>query len=84
MKRTMKIKESIDINRLVEKLAKDGHCVFKGFGSFKVKPHESRTGRNPKTGESIEIAAGYRISFKPSEEFKKRIDNFTEVEGAEE
>ncbi|MDH5174308.1 MAG: HU family DNA-binding protein, partial [Elusimicrobiota bacterium] len=44
-----------------------------GLGTFKVKATKPRTGRNPKTGESIQIAAGKRVLFKPSLGLKKTL-----------
>ena len=44
-----------------------------GLGTFKVKPRKSRKGRNPKTGETIQIPEGRKISFKPSLSLKKLI-----------
>lgn len=38
--------------------------VLKGFGSFDVRPTRARRGRNPRTGEAIEIPAGYKVRFK--------------------
>ncbi len=44
-----------------------------GLGTFKVKARKARPGRNPKTGETIAIPAGRKISFKPSLSLKKLI-----------
>lgn len=41
-----------------------------GFGTFLVRKKSSRRGRNPKTGEEMEITARKVITFKPSLEFK--------------
>lgn len=42
----------------VEKLLRGGESVsIKGFGTFKVKDRAARTARNPRTGESIDVAA---------------------------
>jgi DNA-binding protein HU-beta len=41
-----------------------------GFGTFEVKSRPARTGRNPKTGESMQIAASKSVSFKPSSALK--------------
>jgi DNA-binding protein HU-beta len=43
------------------------------FGTFSVKDTEPRTGRNPATGETIEIPAGKRVSFKFSSFIKKSV-----------
>ncbi len=45
-----------------------------GFGNFTVRVKQSRPGRNPKTGESIEIAARRVLSFKPSMILKKTLN----------
>lgn len=45
-----------------------------GFGSFVVKQRASRTGKNPKTGESIEIPASLVPSFKASSKLKEAMN----------
>lgn len=51
----------------VAKLVKGGERIeFRGFGSFSKKRGAERVGRNPRTGESIKIAARDRIVFKAS------------------
>ena len=48
----------------LEKALADGENVrLTGFGSFKVKETKARTGRNPSTGEPIEVPASRRVSF---------------------
>lgn len=44
------------------------------FGTFKVRKKSSRTGRNPKTGESIEITSRSMVSFKSSKLLRDRIN----------
>ena len=44
-----------------------------GLGTFKVKTTKAHTGRNPKTGEAIQIAAKKRVTFSPGKELKARI-----------
>ena len=44
-----------------------------GVGNFKVKDTPERTGRNPRTGEAITIAAGKKVSFKVSKKLKDQI-----------
>jgi DNA-binding protein HU-beta len=46
---------------------------FRGFGSFEVKETKARTGRNPATGEAINIAAARKATFKPSKDLKQRL-----------
>jgi DNA-binding protein HU-beta len=45
-----------------------------GFGTFSVSTRKARTGRNPKTGESIEIAASRAAKFKPGKTLKDEIN----------
>ncbi|MBM3294400.1 MAG: HU family DNA-binding protein [Candidatus Aminicenantes bacterium] len=44
-----------------------------GFGSFDLKVRQARKGRNPKTGEAIEIPSKNRIRFHPSRSFKNSL-----------
>ena len=46
---------------------------LRGFGSFTVKDKKARQGRNPKTGETIQIAARKAAAFKPSKELTDRL-----------
>ncbi len=56
----------------IREALKNGDKVsLSGLGTFKIKARKARVGRNPQTGEVIAIAAGRKISFKPSLSFKK-------------
>lgn len=51
-----------------------GHKVsIVGFGTFDVKERAARKGRNPQTGEVIEIAATKAVTFKPSKNLKEAV-----------
>jgi nucleoid DNA-binding protein len=45
-----------------------------GFGTFTVKSRSARVGRNPKTGESIEIASSVGVRFIPGKSFKDQVN----------
>src|SRR5882757_2083459 len=47
----------------------------RGFGSFRVRQRNARVGRNPKTGEKVEVPAKRVPYFKPSKELKDLINN---------
>ena len=50
---------------------KDGkHIEIRGFGTFKLKVRKERMGRNPKTGESIQIPAKKKVAFRASKDLK--------------
>lgn len=53
----------------------DGDKIsFVGFGTFKVTDRAARTGRNPKTGEPLEIAASRSPSFSAGKPFKDKMN----------
>jgi nucleoid DNA-binding protein len=54
-------------------LATGEKVEMRGLGVFEAKPTKARIGRNPSTGESIEIPAGRRTTFRPSKELKDRV-----------
>ena len=45
-----------------------------GFGTFEVKAKDARTGRNPATGEAIEIAASKQIKFSAGKTLKDKVN----------
>jgi DNA-binding protein HU-beta len=45
-----------------------------GFGKFKVAAREARTGRNPATGETIQIAASKKLAFSPAKQLKDALN----------
>jgi nucleoid DNA-binding protein len=45
-----------------------------GFGTFQVSARKARTGRNPKTGEAIQIAASRSAKFKPGKMLKDSLN----------
>ncbi len=57
-----------------EVLVKGDKIQVIGFGTFEVKERASRTGRNPRTGEEIQIPASKHPSFKPGKTFKDQVN----------
>lgn len=59
----------------IEDLLKTGQSlIVPGFGTFSVKDRAARTGRNPRTGESLEIAAAKAAHFKQSKVLKEALN----------
>lgn len=58
---------------ITEALAKDDKVQIVGFGSFEVKKRAARLGRNPKTKETIKIAASKVPAFKAGKAFKDAV-----------
>ena len=72
-------KESAEIVDLVFDLLKEtlesGDKVkISGFGNFVVRGKRSRKGRNPQTGEEIQISARRVLTFKPSQVLRKALN----------
>ena len=55
-------------------LKKGGAVSLVGFGSFSVSKRAARTGRNPRTGEPVEIAASTSVAFKPAKALKDALN----------
>ncbi|HZS02544.1 MAG TPA: HU family DNA-binding protein [Chloroflexota bacterium] len=53
------------VDTISEALAKQEGVSLTGFGSWRVTETKARQGRNPRTGQTINIAAGRRVSFRP-------------------
>ncbi|MES1944955.1 Integration host factor beta subunit [Salinisphaera sp. PC39] len=55
-------------------LSSGGRIEIRGFGSFSVHHRPARMGRNPKTGESVQIPEKYVPHFKPGKEMRERVN----------
>jgi DNA-binding protein HU-beta len=62
------------ISSVVDTLAKGDQVAIAGFGSFVVRERAARTGRNPRTGEEIQIAASKNPAFKAGKAFKDAVN----------
>jgi DNA-binding protein HU-beta len=71
-----KAKKAVEaITSAIMTAAKSGDgVVLAGFGQFKVKETPARQGRNPATGEAIEIAAGRKLAFMPAKAVKEALN----------
>lgn len=54
-------------------LSRKQRVVLLGFGTFEVREHKSRQGRNPRTGEAITIPAANGVHFKPGKALKDSL-----------
>ena len=60
---------------ITQSLAKNQNVTLVGFGTFQVKDRAAREGRNPKTGESIQIKASKAPSFKAGKTLKEEVNS---------
>ena len=66
---------NIAFENMEKALEKGDRVEIRGFGSFKVKIYDGYKGRNPKTGELIEVRSKKLPFFKVGKELKERVDN---------
>jgi integration host factor subunit beta len=66
---------------IIGALQKGEKIEIRGFGSFRTRERRGRVGRNPKTGEKVEVPAKKIPFFKPSKELKDFV-NTSDGEGA--
>ena len=59
---------------IIQALKKDEKIEIRGFGSFRTRQRRGRTGRNPKTGDKVEVPAKPIPFFKPSKELKEFVN----------
>ncbi|NNM00499.1 MAG: HU family DNA-binding protein [Gammaproteobacteria bacterium] len=59
---------------ITDTLKKDEQVSIVGFGTFSLRARAARTGRNPRTGESIEIKASRVPAFKPGKALKDAVN----------
>jgi integration host factor subunit beta len=62
------------IDSLVNALSKGGRVEIRGFGSFSLNHRPARLGRNPKTGEKVNVPEKFVPHFKPGKELKIKVD----------
>jgi len=62
------------IDTIVEEIAAGKKISMLGFGTFKLSHRAARSGRNPKTGEPLQIKASNSPSFSASKTFKEKCN----------
>ncbi|MDB5736630.1 MAG: integration host factor subunit beta [Sphingomonas bacterium] len=71
-----------DVERLISvmfeaisaQLAAGGRIELRGFGAFSTRARDARTGRNPRTGEAVDVSAKRVPYFKPGKEMRERLN----------
>ncbi len=62
------------LDAMAAALARGGRIEIRGFGSFALNYRPPRTGRNPKSGEKVQVPAKYVPHFKAGKELRERVD----------
>ena len=60
---------------IIDAMHQDEKIELRGFGSFRIRHRRSRQGRNPKTGDRVEVPAKKIPYFKPGKELKELINS---------
>jgi integration host factor subunit beta len=60
--------------QIVARLAAGGRVELRGFGAFSTRARDARTGRNPRTGEAVDVSAKRVPYFKPGKEMRARLN----------
>lgn len=66
------IKEILEM--MAQSLSKGERIEIRGFGSFSLHFRAPRVGRNPKTGDAVELTGKYVPHFKPGKELRERVN----------
>ena len=61
-------------DEITQQLAKGGRVELRGFGAFSTRQRDARTGRNPRTGETVAVDAKRVPYFKPGKEMRERLN----------
>ena len=64
---------------VVRSLRAGDKIEIRGFGSFRTRQRKPRVGRNPKTGDRVEVPAKKIPFFKPSKELKDMVNSYVEA-----
>ena len=62
------------LGAIAEGAAGEGGLSLHGFGKFAVKEKPARKARNPRTGETVDVAASRKLTFQPAKALKDRLN----------
>ena len=74
--RVEEVEQIVDIffEEISARLAEGGRVELRGFGTFTTRAREARTGRNPRTGDAVDVPAKRVPYFKPGKEMRERLN----------
>ncbi|MCW3836158.1 integration host factor subunit beta [Sphingomonas canadensis] len=65
---------SVFFDEIAARLSADGRVELRGFGAFSTRGRDARTGRNPRTGDTVDVPAKRVPYFKPGKEMRQRLN----------
>ncbi len=69
------------LDEVTEALARGDRVELRGFGAFSVKKREARLGRNPRTGDHVEVSEKFVPFFKTGKELRERLNENEDAKG---
>lgn len=75
--RAEEIEQVVDIffDEIAQRLAEGGRVELRGFGAFSTREREARSGRNPRTGDAVDVPAKRVPYFKAGKEIRARLND---------
>ncbi|MBS0254580.1 MAG: integration host factor subunit beta [Proteobacteria bacterium] len=70
------IERIVDVffDEIAQRLAQGGRVELRGFGAFSTRERDPRKGRNPRTGDAVEVPGKRVPFFKPGKEMRARLN----------
>ncbi len=80
----LKTKEIVQktFDAIIETLVEEHRIELRNFGVFEVKKRAARKARNPRTGERVDVAEKYVVTFKPGKEMEEKVLQLDREEAA--
>src|ERR1700685_936366 len=80
----LKTKEIVQktFDAIIETLVADHRIELRNFGVFEVKKRAARKARNPRTGERVDVAEKWVVTFKPGKEMEERVRQLEAADAA--
>ena len=74
--RAEEVEQVVDLffDEIAQRLAEGGRVELRGFGTFSTRQRDARSGRNPRTGDSVDVPAKKVPYFKPGKEIRERLN----------
>jgi integration host factor subunit beta len=82
MQKDVELAVKLVLDQISNALARDDRVEIRGFGSFALHHRPARIGRNPKTGEPVNIPPKRVPHFKPGKEMRERVNEAARAEAA--
>lgn len=74
--RAEEVERVVDVffDEIAARLAQGGRVELRGFGAFSTRERQARKGRNPRTGETVDVPGKRVPYFKPGKEMRQRLN----------